>query len=235
MKLLGRILMAVFLVNIVAMTHELGHFAAAEYFGFPADTISLGFGPKIYSFEIRPGLEGRLSAIPLGGYVQFGEKAIARAKLAPDWQGVVLFGAGVTVNWLSPILVLLIFSKRYRRLDSQRARFPLTGSETYINPNNFFWRIPIVSGTVFYFWSLMRPLGDEGLREEWAWKYTDFARAVGYFNLIPIVGLDGKGIYACLISMAHIRQGSALDWLICVSLIFLLFMSARQTTYRKLL
>lgn len=126
MRSVARVLMAILLINVVIMTHELGHFAAAEVFGFPANVISVGFGPKVYSFPIRDGLEGRISAIPLGGYVSFGEKAEELMKPAPYWQGVVLYGAGIAVNWLSPFVVLLVLSRRYRPARQKPQNIPFS-------------------------------------------------------------------------------------------------------------
>lgn len=49
--------------------HELGHFLVAKYYGVKVFAFSLGFGPKVWSFEYG-GTEYCLSAIPLGGYVK---------------------------------------------------------------------------------------------------------------------------------------------------------------------
>lgn len=234
MKLAARIVMMVVLVNVVIITHELGHFAAAEAFGFPAKIISIGFGPKIYSWTIREGLEGRISAIPFGSYVLFGEKAKERMLPAPDWQGVVLFGAGVAVNWLSPVLVLFALSRRYRRLDQERKNFPFTFAWKGPPPSGF-WKIPLLGDTVFLFRCLVRPLGSEGLKEEWAWKYADFARVIGYMNLFPVVIFDGWRIYPRITSMLHIKPDSFVDWLLWSTLLVGLFFGSRKKVYRSLL
>lgn len=48
--------------------HELGHFLAARMRGLRVDRFSIGFGPKIFSWE-KNGVEYCLSLIPFGGYV----------------------------------------------------------------------------------------------------------------------------------------------------------------------
>ncbi len=48
--------------------HELGHFLAAKKRGLEILRFSVGFGPKLFSWE-RDGIEYRLSMIPFGGYV----------------------------------------------------------------------------------------------------------------------------------------------------------------------
>jgi len=49
--------------------HELGHFLLARLFRIGVKTFSLGFGPKLIGFR-HGRTEYRLSAVPLGGYVQ---------------------------------------------------------------------------------------------------------------------------------------------------------------------
>ena len=48
--------------------HEMGHFLAARRRGLKIDRFSIGFGPKIFGWT-RDGVDYRISALPLGGYV----------------------------------------------------------------------------------------------------------------------------------------------------------------------
>ncbi len=63
---------AVFLIFLFfggsIFVHELGHFLAARRRGLKIDRFSIGFGPKLVSWT-RDGVEYRISALPLGGYV----------------------------------------------------------------------------------------------------------------------------------------------------------------------
>lgn len=49
--------------------HELGHFLVARLTGIHVDRFSIGFGPAIWSWRGKDGVEYRLSWFPLGGYV----------------------------------------------------------------------------------------------------------------------------------------------------------------------
>lgn len=49
--------------------HELGHFLAARWRGVKVERFSIGFGPAIFSWQGRDGVDYRLAWIPLGGYV----------------------------------------------------------------------------------------------------------------------------------------------------------------------
>ncbi|WP_018123508.1 RIP metalloprotease RseP [Desulfovibrio oxyclinae] len=96
--------------------HELGHFLTARLFGMGVKTFSLGFGPKLFGF--RKGLtEYKLSALPLGGYVQlageseeeedeeeFPEETLFGER--PAWQRILVVGAGPFFNF---VLAFLIF------------------------------------------------------------------------------------------------------------------------------
>ena len=91
--------------------HELGHFLAARRRGVKVERFSIGFGPKIASWE-RDGVEYRLSWLPLGGYVALpqladmaaieGEPDTEIEKLPPVSYGtrMIVFAAGAFFNLL---------------------------------------------------------------------------------------------------------------------------------------
>ena len=51
--------------------HELGHYLVGRWFGVKAEKFSIGFGKEIWGRTDRNGTRWRVSALPLGGYVQF--------------------------------------------------------------------------------------------------------------------------------------------------------------------
>jgi regulator of sigma E protease len=57
--------------SVLVFVHELGHFAMARWFGIRVVTFSIGFGPPLWRRTDRHGVDWRVSAIPLGGYVKF--------------------------------------------------------------------------------------------------------------------------------------------------------------------
>ena len=70
-------------LTFVVTVHELGHFLVARGFGIAVDTFSIGFGPTLLSRRDRHGVEWRVAAIPLGGYVKFAGDADATSAV-PD-------------------------------------------------------------------------------------------------------------------------------------------------------
>ena len=49
--------------------HELGHFLAARRRGLKIERFSIGFGPRLFGWTGKDGVDYRVSVIPLGGYV----------------------------------------------------------------------------------------------------------------------------------------------------------------------
>src|SRR5579864_380495 len=58
-------------LTIVVFFHEFGHFLVARWCGVKVLTFSIGFGPELFGFNDRHGTRWKVSAIPLGGFVQF--------------------------------------------------------------------------------------------------------------------------------------------------------------------
>lgn len=65
--------------------HELGHYLVGRWFGVKAEAFSVGFGKEIWGRTDKHGTRWKLSALPLGGYVQF--KGDMNPASAPDTAG----------------------------------------------------------------------------------------------------------------------------------------------------
>ncbi|MGB3377266.1 MAG: site-2 protease family protein, partial [Allopontixanthobacter sediminis] len=78
MYLIGFLLLLGPLVTI----HEFGHYLVGRFFGVKADAFSIGFGKELAGFTDQRGTRWKLSALPLGGYVQF--KGDMNAASMPD-------------------------------------------------------------------------------------------------------------------------------------------------------
>lgn len=55
--------------------HELGHFLAAKKRGLKVERFSIGFGPKLWGWTGKDGVDYRISLFPLGGYVALPQMA----------------------------------------------------------------------------------------------------------------------------------------------------------------
>ncbi len=128
MMILGFLLVLGPLVTI----HELGHYLVGRWFGVQADAFSVGFGKEIAGHTDRRGTRWKLSALPLGGYVQFrGDMNPAsipdvteRGSLTPSdkaghfqhaalWKRALIVFAGPATNLIVAILIFAGFNLFY--------------------------------------------------------------------------------------------------------------------------
>jgi regulator of sigma E protease len=108
-------IIGIFILGVMVIIHELGHFIAAKALRFKVLAFSVGFGKVVLKKTVGD-TEYRLSAIPFGGYVkmageqpedeQTGESYEFMVK--PKWQRAVVAVAGPLANFLSAILMLWV-------------------------------------------------------------------------------------------------------------------------------
>lgn len=63
----------VFALSIVVFVHEFGHFQVARWFKVAVDTFSIGFGRSLAAWTDKAGIQWKIGALPLGGYVKFAD------------------------------------------------------------------------------------------------------------------------------------------------------------------
>ncbi|ABI65679.1 RIP metalloprotease RseP [Maricaulis maris] len=122
----------VFLISIVVVIHELGHYWAGRFCGVHAEAFSMGFGPTLFSWRDKRGTVWRVAALPLGGYVKFlgdagaasepdadklaqlraqmGEAADRCYHFKPIWQRAFITAAGPIANFILAITIFAALS-----------------------------------------------------------------------------------------------------------------------------
>ncbi len=113
----------VFVLGVMVLIHELGHFLAARYFDVRVEAFSIGFGPRLFGFK-RGETDYKVCALPLGGFVKMaGENPSEptddpRGFLAkPRWQRLIIALMGPLFNIvLAVALPLGLFMVHYERL-----------------------------------------------------------------------------------------------------------------------
>ncbi|WP_370178287.1 RIP metalloprotease RseP [Alteriqipengyuania sp.] len=116
--------------------HELGHLLVGRWLGVKAEAFSVGFGKELTGFTDRHGTRWRISALPLGGYVQF--KGDMNPASIPDanapaeegafqhaalWRRALIVAAGPVTNILVAVAIFAVF-------------FTIIGKPTYEFPDN---------------------------------------------------------------------------------------------------
>lgn len=64
-------------LSVVVFVHEFGHFQVARWRGVAIDTFSIGFGKTLFGWRDKQGVQWKVGALPLGGYVKFTDDADA--------------------------------------------------------------------------------------------------------------------------------------------------------------
>jgi len=101
----SNIVIALLVLSVIIVIHELGHFLVAKFFRIKVETFSVGFGPRLFGFTVG-GTDYRVSAFLLGGYVKMagetpsdtitGEAYEFLSK--PKWQRFLVAAAGPAMN-----------------------------------------------------------------------------------------------------------------------------------------
>ena len=119
------VLLAIVLLGVLIMVHELGHFMASRLCGIAVKEFSIGFGPKLLQwkskkhetlFSIRP--------IPLGGYCMFygdtdddpqGVKKDDPRNYnnAPVWKRMISVISGPLMNMVLAFIVAVVLMAAY--------------------------------------------------------------------------------------------------------------------------
>lgn len=134
-SLLFTLVAFVLVLGPLVLVHELGHYLVGRYFGVKADAFSIGFGKELFGWTDRRGTRWKLSALPLGGYVQFAgdmnaasmPDARAGDGLSPEergqlfqskplWQRSLIVAAGPVTNLVFAVAIFAAFNLAYGKV-----------------------------------------------------------------------------------------------------------------------
>lgn len=115
------ILAFIFVLSILILVHEFGHFITARRLGVKIERFSFGFGPIIFSHK-RKDTEYCLSLIPVGGYVKMAGDNPGEALTGNPWEylsqpvrrRIAIVLAGPLLNYVLAFFVFwLVFGIGY--------------------------------------------------------------------------------------------------------------------------
>ncbi len=102
----------IFILSVLVLSHEAGHFLTARFFGIRVDEFGFGLPPRVFGVK-RKGTLYSLNLLPFGGFVKiFGEEGEGSADVTsfsskPAYQRAIVLVAGVIANLF---LAYLVFS-----------------------------------------------------------------------------------------------------------------------------
>ena len=107
------VLVALVLLSLLVMIHELGLFLAGRAFGFSILEFSIGMGPKLLKKKSKKGTEFSLRAFPIGGMCRFegedqevqNERSFNAQKV---WKRIIVVLAGPLTNLVFAIILAFI-------------------------------------------------------------------------------------------------------------------------------
>ena len=124
---IGYIALCISLFALAILVHEFGHFVVARRLGLRVTAFSIGFGPVLWRKTVN-GVEYRISALPLGGYVMLpdidpdGTKAIEgggekeeggskeEGERIPAWKEILVAFAGPFMNILLAVALAMLLA-----------------------------------------------------------------------------------------------------------------------------
>ncbi|MGH7217862.1 MAG: M50 family metallopeptidase [Candidatus Microsaccharimonas sp.] len=111
MLILGILIGLIVLVLLVSV-HELGHAIVARRNGVVVEEFGIGFPPRAWAKKLKNGILFSLNWLPIGGFVKLqGEHDAANKKgdygAATFWQKTKILLAGVAVNWIVAVILLM--------------------------------------------------------------------------------------------------------------------------------
>lgn len=119
MNLVLSILIMLFILTILVIVHEWGHYIAARIFGVKVNEFSIFMGPKIFSrIGKKTGTVFSIRCLPLGGYCAMeGEETTEESTSAfcnkPWWQRTIILLAGVFMNIILAIVIMTVIFMIY--------------------------------------------------------------------------------------------------------------------------
>ena len=124
MNFLITLIILLFILGIIVLIHEFGHFITAKKSGVYVDEFSLGMGPVIFKYKPKNSeTTYSIRAFPIGGFVSMAEKESEELKIKKDrvlenksvLQRLLVLMMGIIMNFVLAIVIFFISGLMYGR------------------------------------------------------------------------------------------------------------------------
>ncbi len=114
------LILLIFILGLIILVHEFGHFIMAKVNGVYIHEFSIGMGPIIHTHKGKDGIDYNIRALPIGGFVSMAGEVyedddtnkIPKEKFMCNkkwWQRLLILGAGVFNNFVLAIVILFVW------------------------------------------------------------------------------------------------------------------------------
>lgn len=194
------IFLTLFILTLVIVVHEFGHFIVAKYFKVKVLEFSIGMGTKIYSkgiFSIR--------LLPLGGYVKLDEKTLEDISKIKQ---ICIMIAGIIMNLILAYLCILLLNG----IKPVRAFIGLiTTIKAYLIAIIHITSLKDLSGPIGIHLAVVNTTKMLGIFKGASLLIVMISINLAIVNLLPIPGLDGSRIYITLIKMFGVKISKKIE------------------------
>lgn len=194
------IFLTLFILTLVIVVHEFGHFIVAKYFKVKVLEFSIGMGTKIYSkgiFSIR--------LLPLGGYVKLDEKTLEDISKIKQ---ICIMIAGIIMNLILAYLCILMLNG----FSPIRAFIGLiTTIKAYLVAIIHITSLKDFSGPIGIHMAVVQTTSKLGMLKGTQLLVILISINLAIINLFPIPGLDGSRIYITLIKMLGVKINKKIE------------------------
>ncbi len=118
------LLLFIFILGLIVLVHEFGHFIWAKHFKVHIYEFSIGMGPVIYTHKGKDKIDYNIRALPIGGFVSMAgevyddDNKVKKNSLLcnkPWYARLIILVAGVVNNFILAILLLFTFAMIWGR------------------------------------------------------------------------------------------------------------------------
>ena len=113
------LLLFIFILGIIVLVHEFGHFIWAKHFKVHIYEFSIGMGPVIFTHKGKDKIDYNIRALPIGGFVSMAgevyedDKKIKKESLMcnkPWYARLIILVAGVVNNFILALVLLFAYA-----------------------------------------------------------------------------------------------------------------------------
>jgi len=114
-----KLVLLIFILGIIILVHEFGHFIWAKIFKVHIYEFSIGMGPILFTHKgKKDSIDYNIRAVPIGGFVSMAgevyddDDKIPKEKLMcnrPWYQRCIILAAGVMNNFIMAIVLLILY------------------------------------------------------------------------------------------------------------------------------